>query len=117
LLVHASELARREPAAKRICEQTGIISALIASGSCPPATGWTSSGSNKAARPHVKTSDDSSEQHEAAALEPRVAQLERRVAELQEIIVQLQKQLGTTAKPAENPLRSRGMMDRPKPGQ
>lgn len=64
----------------------------------------------------MKTSADSPKQHEAAALEPRVAELEKRVAELQEIVAQLQKQLGTAAKPAEKPLRSRGMMGRPKTG-
>ncbi|PSJ60299.1 hypothetical protein [Pseudaminobacter soli (ex Li et al. 2025)] len=59
----------------------------------------------------MKTDQDSSDSERIIALEARVAALEKLVRELQQSI--LQSQAGTTAKPAERPLRSRGMMDRP----
>lgn len=60
----------------------------------------------------MKADQDSSGDDRLATLEARVATLEDLVAELQKIIVQMQA--GTAAKPAEKPLRSRGMMDRPR---
>ncbi|MEP9370616.1 hypothetical protein [Mesorhizobium sp. KR1-2] len=63
----------------------------------------------------MKTTDEISEQERIAALEARVATLEKLVEELQQTIAQMQA--GTTTKPAEKPLRSRGMMDRPRTGR
>lgn len=63
----------------------------------------------------MKTDHHSSEHDRIAALEARVAALEKLVREFQQTIVQLQA--GAMPKPAEKPLRSRGMMDRPQTGR
>jgi uncharacterized coiled-coil protein SlyX len=62
----------------------------------------------------VNTIHETSGQHRITALEARVATLEKLIAELQQTIAQMQA--GTATKPAERPLRSRGMMDRPRMG-
>jgi hypothetical protein len=63
----------------------------------------------------VKPDQESSDNERIVALEARIAALEKLVGELQQSI--LQSQAGTTAKPAEKPLRSRGMLGRPRTGQ
>jgi uncharacterized coiled-coil protein SlyX len=63
----------------------------------------------------VKPDQEISESERIIALEARVAALEKLVGELQQSV--LQPQAGTIAKPAEKPLRSRGMMDRPQTGR
>jgi hypothetical protein len=50
---------------------------------------------------------------DTASHEARIAELERLVRELQLQLEALQKQTGITAKPAEKPLRSRGMLGSP----
>lgn len=50
---------------------------------------------------------------DTASHEDRIATLEKLVRELQAQIEQLQKQAGIAAKPAEKPLRSRGMFGSP----
>lgn len=50
---------------------------------------------------------------DTASHEARIAELERLVRELQQQLEALQKQTGITAKPAEKPLRSRGMLGSP----
>ncbi|WP_269931051.1 hypothetical protein [Aminobacter sp. HY435] len=54
---------------------------------------------------------------DTASHEARIATLEKLVRELQAQIEQLQKQAGITAKPAEKPLRSRGMFGSPSSSQ
>lgn len=63
----------------------------------------------------MKTIDETSGQERIAALEARVAALEKLVTDLQQTIAQMQA--GTAAKSAEKPLRSRGMIDRPRTGR
>ena len=50
---------------------------------------------------------------DTASHEARIAELERLVGELQRQLEALQKQTGIPAKPAEKPLRSRGMLGSP----
>ncbi|AWC25574.1 hypothetical protein CO731_05072 [Aminobacter sp. MSH1] len=51
---------------------------------------------------------------DTASHEARIANLEKLVRELQAQLEIVQKQVGITAKPAEKPLRSRGMLGSPK---
>ena len=67
--------------------------------------------SSKIATRHAVKTDRASPENE------RIIALEMRVAELERLIRELQQSQGTTAKPAEKPLRSRGMLDRPRTGQ